>query len=178
MEAHVKQQLTDEGAGRVNLGRHMSQCSICQSSDREDIEEAFVNWGFTNDIAKQYGVSRDAIYRHAHAFDLFRKRTRNIKRALEPIIERGENVKYGFTPGAFVSAIRAYAAIVRQEQQDEPVQAPNFKQLFARMSQEERDAFARDASLPEWFSAAIGATADDGEEGEEASQVTETTRVQ
>jgi hypothetical protein len=156
----------------------MSQCSICQCPNCEEIEEAFVNWGSTPDMSERYSVSRDAIYRHAHAFGLFRKRTRNIKRALEPIIERGERMKYGFTPGAFVSAIRAYATIVRQEQQDESVQAPNFKQLFARMSQEEREAFARDASLPEWFSAAIGATADDGEEGEKASQVTETTRVQ
>jgi hypothetical protein len=46
------------------------------------------------------------------------------------------------------------------------------------MSKEEREAFARDGSLPDWFSRAIGATPGDGQEAEKDSQVTENQRVQ
>jgi hypothetical protein len=46
------------------------------------------------------------------------------------------------------------------------------------MSKEEREAYARDGSLPDWFSRAIGATPSDGQEGEKESEVTETKRLQ
>jgi hypothetical protein len=77
-----------------------------------------------------------------------------------------------------LSAIKIYEKIISAEQRIEQAQATNPKELLERMSQEERDAFARDGSLPAWFSKAIGATPDDGQKGEKDGQATETTRVQ
>jgi hypothetical protein len=51
----------------------------------------------------------------------------------------------------------------------EQAQGADFKKLLERMSPEEREAFARDGSLPEWFSIAKAATPSDGQEGEKES---------
>jgi hypothetical protein len=46
------------------------------------------------------------------------------------------------------------------------------------MSLEEREAFARDGSLPDWFSRAIGTAPGDGQGAEKGSEVNETQRLQ
>jgi hypothetical protein len=170
------QEMAAQVGGNVNLGRHMSQCSICQSRYREEIEEDWIGWGHPSWIADRYGISRDSLYRHVHAFDLFKERQKNIVRALERIIDKVECA----TPSAsaIVSAVKAYAKINSSGQGVEHMQATNPKKLHERMSQQEREAFARDRSLPDWFSNAIGATPSDGQETEKESQVTETERVQ
>ena len=71
-----------------NRWRHESQCSVCQHEQRKDIDRAFRNWVSPDDLAQQYGLSRDAIYRHAHATALFDARGRNLKMALGRIIEK------------------------------------------------------------------------------------------
>jgi hypothetical protein len=38
-------------------------------------------------------------------------------------------------------------------------------ELFEKMTTQELDAYARDGSLPEWFTSALGATAGYGPEG-------------
>ena len=170
-----KQVPVKEG-GSVNLGRHQAQCTVCQHPQRQEIEENWINWGSTYELARDYHLSCDSIYRHAHAFDLFNKRKRNITMALEKIIER---VDWTTMSGSVIlSAIKTYEKITSAEQGKEHLQGANFKESLERMSQEERAAFARDGSLPEWFSKAIGATPSDGQEGEKESQATETTRVQ
>ncbi len=171
-----EKQLKDNEGGGVNLGRHQSQCTICSSPWRQAIEEAFIGWGSTELIGKQYHISRDAQYRHAHAFGLFGKRQRNIRMAYERIIERAD-----FTPmngSVIVSAMKAYDKINSAGQGTEPVQGTNPKELLERMSKEEREALVQDGSLPDWFSNGIGATPSDGQEGERASQVTETKGLQ
>lgn len=77
-----------------------------------------------------------------------------------------------------VSAIKAYARINSARQGTEQAQGADFKKLLEQMSTEEREAFARDGSLPNWFSRAIGATPSDGQEGEKESEVTETKGLQ
>ena len=49
------------------------------------------------------------------------------------------------------------------------MQSTDPKKLLERMSKEEREAFARDGSLPDWFSGAIGSTPSDGQKGEKGS---------
>ena len=66
----------------VSRGRHEYQCSICSHAQRAEIEEAFVNWVSPGRIAKEHGVSRDAVYRHAHALSLMEPRRRNVRAAL------------------------------------------------------------------------------------------------
>ncbi|MGD0011761.1 MAG: hypothetical protein ABSE93_24880 [Terriglobia bacterium] len=171
-----EKQLKDNDDGSVNLGRHKAQCTICSSPYRQQIEEAFIGWGSTELIGKKYDVSRDAQYRHAHAFGLFGKRQRNIRVALERIIERAD-----FTPmngSVIVSAIKAYAKINSEEQVIEQAQGKSPKKLLERLSKEQRESFVRDGSLPDWFPNGVGATLTDGQEGEKESQVTETKGLQ
>ena len=68
-----------------------------------------MNWAGANRIATAYGVSRDGVYQHAHALDLFRKRQRNIRAALEKIIEKAGEVDVN--AAAVVSAVAASARI-------------------------------------------------------------------
>jgi Zn-dependent peptidase ImmA (M78 family) len=88
---------------------HENQCSICAHTQRADLEEAFVTWVSPAHIAKKYGVSRDAVYRHAHVFGLMGQRRRNIRTALERIIEKAGEVEVN--AAAVVSAASAYARI-------------------------------------------------------------------
>jgi hypothetical protein len=129
---------------------------------RVEIEQEWVAWGNTSRIAKQYRLSRDSLYRPAHAMDLFAKRQRNIRKALERIIEQAETVDVNAS--AVVAAIQAFAKINNSGQWVDHVQGTNMNELFDRMTREEMDAYARDGSLPEWFSTAIGATVNDSQE--------------
>ncbi|MGA2608317.1 MAG: hypothetical protein ABSH01_12780 [Terriglobia bacterium] len=172
-----EKQLKDKEDGSVNLGRHQAQCSICLSSYRQQIDELFVDWASPSLIAEQYnGLSRDSLYRHAHACDLFSKRKKNIGMALEKIIERVDNLP--MAGSQVVSAIQTYVKLNSPGKGTEWAKGTNPKELFERMSKEEREGFARDGSLPDWFSNGIGATLSDSQEGEKESQVTETKRLQ
>jgi hypothetical protein len=66
------------GNAAANKGRHEYHCKICAHAERQDIEEAFINWTSPGRIAKQYGFSRDSVYRHAHALGLMERRRRNV----------------------------------------------------------------------------------------------------
>jgi len=61
-------------------------------------------------IANEYGLSdRASVYRHAHAFSLFEKRSRNVRAALERIIEKAGEVEV--TSSAVVSAVHSKDAL-------------------------------------------------------------------
>jgi len=66
-----------------------------------------VTWNSPVRISKDYGVSRDSVYRHAHALGLMAKRRRNVSSALERIIEQAGEVEA--SAAAVVSAVAAYA---------------------------------------------------------------------
>ena len=168
--------ITVKESRSVNLGRHKAQCTICRHPNCQEIEEYWIDWGHISHIECLYHVSGDAMFRHAHALDLFGKRRKNITRALEHIIEKVE----GTSPSAsaVVSAIKAYVKLNSSGQGTEQAQGTDPKKLLERMSQVERDAFARDGSLPEWFSSSTNGTPDDGQEGEKDSQITEAKRLQ
>jgi hypothetical protein len=155
-----KRRSVTEG-GNVSLGRHEYHCSVCAHPRRQEIEQEWIGWGNTSRIARKYRVSRDSIYRHAHAMDLFSKRQRNIRKALERIIEQAETVDVNAP--AVVAAIQAYAKINNSGQWVDHVQGTNMNELFDRMTREELDAYARDGSLPQWFNA-VSATGNNGPE--------------
>jgi hypothetical protein len=57
------------------------------------IESDFISWRSPAAIAQDYGLAdRTSVYRHAHALGLFPKRQRNVRAALEKIIERAGEV--------------------------------------------------------------------------------------
>src|SRR5205807_5217812 len=92
----------------VNAGRHAAECKICAHPQRDEIERDFVSWRSPASIAKQYHLAnRASVYRHAHAFGLFPKRQRNVRAALEKIIEHAGEVEVN--AAAIVSAVTAYA---------------------------------------------------------------------
>jgi hypothetical protein len=94
----------------INLGRHAAECKICAHAQREEIEHDFVNWRSPASIAKHYKLTnRASVYRHAHALGLFPRRQRNVRAALERIIERAGEVEVN--AAAVVSAVGAYARI-------------------------------------------------------------------
>jgi hypothetical protein len=156
----MKEKLSKSGENLVSRGRHEHQCRICANPKRDEIEQAFVGWVSPALIAKKFGVSRDAVYRHGHVFGLFDKRRRNVRAALERIIERAGEVDA--TAAAVVAAIQAYSKINAAGQWVERTEHVNLNELFDRMTREELEAYAKEGALPDWFENATGATDTDG----------------
>ena len=147
----------------VSRGRHEKFCTICKHPKREEIERDFINWRSPREIAKAYQLSdRSTVYRHAHAFSLFAKRRRNVRAALEKIIEKAGEVEV--TAASVVAAVQAYAKINSQGQWIDRSETVNLHELFERMTQEELETYARDGRLPRWFSPGAGATGEDSQE--------------
>ena len=146
-----------EDSKAVSLGRHKTNCTVCAHGKRDEIEQEFVAWKSPVLIATECGLAdRTSIYRHAHALGLFAKRQRNIRAALEKIIERAGEVEV--TSSAVVAAVQAYAKINAQGQWVERSEHVNLNELFARMGKEELEAYAKDGTLPGWFTELVGAT--------------------
>jgi hypothetical protein len=102
------------------------------------IEREFINWTGPKAIAKEFGLrDRTAIYRHAHALDLFSKRQRNIRAALEKIIEKAGEVEV--TAAAVVAAVQAYGRLNAQGQWIDRVEHVNVNKLFERMTEAEME---------------------------------------
>jgi hypothetical protein len=146
-------------AATVSKGRHEHQCRVCAHAHRADIEHEFVNWVSPARIAKKYGISRDGLYRHAHVFGLMDKRRRNVRAALERIIERAGEVEP--TATAVVAAVQAYSKINAMGQWVDRSEHVNLNELFERMTLEEMEAYAKEGALPPWFEDAVGATVTD-----------------
>ena len=158
-----KQPKTNKGDG-INQRRHQVQCTICQSPNRQEIEEAWINWHPPYYFREKFGVSRDALYRHMHAFDLFKSRRENISMALEKIIENIDNAL--ITGSNIISAIQLLLKLHSTGTSKEQAESAKSKELFMRMTQEERETFARDGSLPNWMLDTKAATPLDIPEGE------------
>jgi len=62
--------------------------------------------GNTTKLAAEYLISRDAIYRHAHALGLMEKRRRNLRAALEKIIEEAGEVEVNADLLRFVQSVQ------------------------------------------------------------------------
>ncbi|MFT4112393.1 hypothetical protein [Silvibacterium sp.] len=160
--------MTRSTSKAVNLGRHQRACGICAHSQCPEIEDAFIAWKSPKAIAEEFSLAdRSSVYRHAHAFDLFSKRQRNVRAALERIIEKAGEVDV--TASAVVAAIQAYTKINAAGQWVDRSEQVNLNDLFDRMSTQELEAYAQHGTLPVWFEtytkrgAALTATTEDGE---------------
>lgn len=142
---------------KVDPERHARQCSICAHEQREEIEGAFVSWRSPISIAVDFGLAdRASVYRHATAMGLFEKRQRNIRAALEKIIERAGEVDV--TASAVVAAVQAYAKINSAGEWIDRTETLSLHELFDRMSTAELDSYAKTGKLPTWFQAHTGET--------------------
>lgn len=89
---------------------HRRRCSVCSHPDRAAIEEAFLDWENVSQLTREYGLpGRTAIYRHARAIGLDRKREGNMRVALERIIEKASTATA--TADAVVRAVELYARL-------------------------------------------------------------------
>ena len=154
------------GVQSASQARHRAQCSICAHPERAEIKQAFVNWVSPVRIAAQFKVSSDAVYRHAQAMKLMDKRRRNIRAALERIIEKAGEVEVN--AAAVVSAVSTYARINARGEFVERSETVNLNALFERMSTAELERYARDGELPAWFTGVLGAAA--GHESEDENE--------
>ena len=92
---------------------------VAEHPDRAAIEEAFLNWRSATDIVEEYGIAHhSAVYRHAHATGLFRRRGGQIRTALEFLIERANEVKP--TGNVIINAVRAYCCLTEDGRWVEP----------------------------------------------------------
>lgn len=162
-KARGQQSQSEASPSGVSLGRHAHQCTICSHPKLDEIEQAFVNWASPVELAGEYSVSRDAIYRHARALNLIDVRRRNVRAALERIIEKAGDVEVN--AAAVVSAVSAYAKINGRGELVERSQTVNLNALFERMSADELERYARDGALPGWFEASVAATGTDSRGG-------------
>jgi hypothetical protein len=141
----------------VSLGWHRRACSVCRHERCEEIEGAFVGWRSPAVIAEEYGLAdRATLYRRAHALGLFEKRRRNIRAALERIIEKAGEVDV--TASAVVAAAQAYAKINAAGEWIDRTETVSMNDLFERMSTEELESYAQSGALPGWFKATVGSS--------------------
>ncbi len=131
---------------RVNQFKHEGGgCTVCRHPQRQEIEKAFCAWGSATKIAEEHGLSRDSMYRHAAAFNLFEKRAGNIRAALEHLIEKASVVDVN--AAAVVAAVTAYSKINAAGIWTDRIETVS-ADLFQRMTDEELEAYARDGELP------------------------------
>jgi len=152
----------------VNRQRHENLCKVCQHPDRKTIEEEFLAWKSPARIAEDWGLrDRTTLYRHAWATGLMEKRRRNVRVALESIIERGTEVDV--TAAAVVQAVVAYAKINSEGRLVERSERVDLNALFEKMSKDEMLTYAETGKLPDWFEQTVGqsATVQQGEESED-----------
>jgi hypothetical protein len=85
---------------------------------------------------------------------LFIKRQRNVRAALERIIEKAGDVDV--TASAVVAAVQAYSKINSAGQWIDRTEQVSLNDLFDRMSTEELEEYAQQGTLPKWFETAGG----------------------
>ncbi len=91
--------------------RHQRLCTVCNHDDRDEIEQEFLSWIHPESIARFYGVEWRAIYRHAHATNLFPARERNLRFALGRMVELSSQVAP--TMDGMLRTIRAFSSLDR-----------------------------------------------------------------
>ncbi|HEV2315895.1 MAG TPA: hypothetical protein VGR94_11360 [Candidatus Acidoferrales bacterium] len=117
--APTKRARASQQASRTSLSHHQRKCTICRHPDRETIEEMFVHWHSASRIYSRFMLpDRSTIYDHAHATGLYAKRRRNLRYALENIIERSDEAP--ISSNGIVAAIKAYASLTTSGEWIEP----------------------------------------------------------
>jgi hypothetical protein len=94
----------------IDPSHHQRRCTICRHPDRDAIEEAFLQWRSPHHLLGEFKIpDRTTIYRHAHALGLFAKRRRNLRAALENVIEESETIHP--TGSELIAAVRAMTCL-------------------------------------------------------------------
>src|SRR4029077_2020608 len=95
----------------------------------------FVHWHSASRIHRRYMLpDRSTIYDHAHALGLFAKRRRNLRYALENMIERADECD--ISSHGIVAAIKAYASLTTSGEWVEPAR----RVIYTSVSSPAREA--------------------------------------
>ncbi len=114
-------------------------------------------WESPEKIATEFGLShRTTVYRHAKVFGLNLRRQQNIRVPLERIIERASDPALQVTGATVVQAIAVYGKLNAQGQLIERRETVSLNELFERMTVEEKEAYAKEGKLPDWFTQTAG----------------------
>jgi len=145
--------------------RHSAHCRVCAHDQRQEIEDDFVDWKSTAQIVREYRLAnRYSVYRHMRALNLFPKRRRNVRAALERIIEHAGDIEV--SASAVVAAVQALAKLNCRGELIEPDEQLELRDPFDRMTRDEYEAYAKDGTVPDWFKdeiAAVGGRVPKGE---------------
>ncbi|HEV2617395.1 MAG TPA: hypothetical protein VGU63_12390 [Candidatus Acidoferrales bacterium] len=128
--------ISQRASAASHLSHHERKCFICHHPERETIEEMFVHWHSPMTIYSRF-MLRDqrTIYDHAHALGLFAKRRRNMRCALERIIERAD--ERDISAHGIVAAIKAYASLTTSGEWVEPARRVIYTSISAPAPQRE-----------------------------------------
>lgn len=123
----MKKTAVSQDARTENLQRHQSRCSVCWHPLRKEIEDCWVAGNTASGIARAYGVTRHALYRHCCAVRLVSSRPRNVRSKSDVRMPTGSE----------------FLAALRKVDEEKTPNMPLFSEL---MSEAELQAFARDLS--------------------------------
>jgi hypothetical protein len=117
--SHIEPRPSQPVSLTASLSHHERRCTICHHSERDAIEEEFIHWHSLIGIERVYEIERRSLYRHAHAFNLFARRNRNLRFALGHIIQRVELADIGGVENV-IRAIHEFARINDAGECNEP----------------------------------------------------------
>ena len=106
----------------ASLRRHQSQCSVCCHPECQEIEEAWLDWANTAQLAEKHRLSRYAVSRHMDALGLDRVRQTNRKRLFEKVLERVEITT--FKGSDLVKVLKEYAALCGGDESEQAASLP------------------------------------------------------
>jgi len=110
---------TSASKPETSFSRHQRKCTICHHADREEIEQMFLHWFSASSIYRRFLLKdRSSIYDHAHATGLYARRRKNMRCALENIIERSDECP--ISSNGIVRAIKAYCSLTDAGEWIEP----------------------------------------------------------
>lgn len=102
----------------VALARHRRKCQVCRHPERDMIEREYRDWSGPLAIARSYGISERALFRHLEATGLTSSRRKNLRSALERVLERG--VETEIDGPTIIQAVRAYCCLNDENKWVEP----------------------------------------------------------
>jgi hypothetical protein len=116
--------IAENKADPVALARHRRKCQVCHHPEREMIEREYRDWFGPLAIARSYGIPERALFRHLEATGLTSSRRKNLRSALERILERG--VETEIDGPTIIQAVRAYCCLNDGNKWVEPVKDVTF----------------------------------------------------
>ena len=114
------------------LERHARKCAICRHPLRQMIEESFLHWRSPQTIMHCFDLKTEtSIYHHAHAFNFFALRNRNLQSALANIVETIDTCD--FTGTEMLQAVRSLAHLSEDGRWIHPTTKSEFMYSMQRL---------------------------------------------